>query len=183
MALPSDEVIAGLEKLITDQTRKNFINKYGSLLSLRPDAMFSALSDQMVNPDYLQKTTNAMSDYDRVFSRGGGYLSRGLQAKRGDYLSELDLKRREAINQYMESQKDLFNKWYTQEMYNYQTSEAPSQYTLSNFGLENPNLPKDYTVGSNTAKYKYNTPYIARDIFKYGGYANPKKLYSSPVPI
>lgn len=179
MALPSEDI----EKLITDQTRQNFINKYGSLLSLRPDAQFSALSDQMVNPTYLQKTSDAMSEYDRTFARGGGSRSRGLQAKRAGYLADIDLKRKEAVNQYMESQKDLFNKWYTQEMYNYQTSRAPTDYTLSKFGLGNNTGIPDYTVSKTAPRYEYNTPYNANDMFKYGGYTKPRELYGRPTLV
>lgn len=177
MALPSED----LEKLITDQTRQNFINKYGSLLDLRPDAMFGAVSDQMVNPTYLQKTSDAMSEYDRAFARAGGSRSRGLQAKRAGYMTDLDLKRKEAVNQYMESQKDLFNKWYTQEMYNYQTSKAPSAYTLSKYGLGQDTGIPDYTVSKTAPRYEYKTPYDVSSIFKYGGYSKPRELYGKPT--
>jgi len=184
MTLPSDTYIAELDKLITDQTRQNFLAKYGTMQSLRPDAMFNALGEQMVNPTALQNATQAMADYDRVFARGGGYRSRGLQAKRDVYLTDIDKKRQETINQFIESQKDLFNKWYTKEMYNYQTSKVPSQYTLGKFGITNAGGTTDsYTVQPNQPKYEYKTPYNAQNIFKYGGYAKPRSLYNMPTPI
>lgn len=184
MALPSDEIIAQLNSLITEQARQNFIAKYGAMTDLRPDAMFRALGDQMVNPSGLQNATQAMAQYDRNFARGGGYRSRGLQAQRDVYLTDVDKKRQETINQFMESQKDLFNKWYTQEMYNYQTSKAPSQYTLSKFGLSNTaGLPQEYTASKTAPKYQYKTPYNAQSIFQYGGYAKPDRLYNMPTPI
>lgn len=181
---PSDTIIANLEKLITDQTRQNFLAKYGTMQSLRPDAMFNALGEQMVNPNALQNATQAMADYDRNFARGGGYRSRGLQAKRGSYITDMDTKRQETINQFIESQKDLFNKWYTKEMYNYQTSQVPSQYTLGKFGITNAGGTTDnYTADPNAPKFQYKTPYNAQKIFQYGGYAKPKSLYNMPTPI
>jgi hypothetical protein len=79
MALPSDTIIDELNKLITDQTRQNFINKYGTMESLMPTAMFNALGEQMVNPYELQNATRAMEEYDRNFARMGGYRSEGYR--------------------------------------------------------------------------------------------------------
>jgi len=184
MALPSDTIIDELNKLITGQTRQNFINKYGTMESLMPTAMFNALGEQMVNPYKLQNATRAMEEYDRNFARMGGYRSRGLQAMRDAQIRSVDKARQEAINQFIQSQKDLFSKWYTQEMYNYQTSKVPDQYTLSKFGIENPNgETQEYTVSPNATQYKYTTPYNASSIFRYGGYSKPVSMYNMPTPI
>lgn len=182
-----------IKGLITDQTKINFANKYGYeedyidvngnlIRGLRPDAQFSALADQMNNPDYLQKTSDAMSEYDRTFARAGGSRSRGLQAKRAGYLTELDLKRKQAVNQYMESQKDLFNKWYNEQMFAYQKSSAPSEFQLAQYGLGGgAGAPQNYTVNKTAPKYEYKTPYNASSMFKYGGYTRPKELYGRPT--
>jgi hypothetical protein len=184
MALPSDTIIDEITKLITDQTRQNFINKYGTMESLMPTAMFIALGEQMNNPYELQNATRAMEEYDRNFARMGGYRSRGLQAMRDAQIRSVDKARQEAINQFIQSQKDFFSKWYTQEMYNYQTSKAPDQYTLSKFGITNPNgETQEYTVSPNATQYKYTTPYNASSIFRYGGYSKPTSLYNMPTPI
>ena len=135
---PSTTVGNILAATVEDPTRQNCIKKYGTMESLMPTAMFNALGEQMVNPYELQNATRAMEEYDRNFARMGGYRSRGLQAMRDAQIRSVDKARQEAINQFIQSQKDLFSKWYTQEMYNYQTSKVPDQYTLSKFGIENP---------------------------------------------
>lgn len=184
MALPSQDIAAALAAQITEQTRQNFLSKYGSMEDLMPEAMFHAVGEQMVNPYELQNATRALEEYDRAFARGGGYRSRGLQAQRDARIREIDNARQEAINQYIQSQKDLFGRWYTQEMYNYQTSKAPSAYTLSKFGIGMPEgQTQDYTVSPTAPQYKYVTPYNAQSIFKYGGYTRPEKLYNMPVPV
>ena len=184
MPLPSDNIIAELNALITEQTRQNFLAKYGAMQSLSPDAMFNAVGEQIVNPYELQNTTRAMEEYDRNFARGGGYRSRGLQAQRDAQVGNLDKARQETINQFIQSQKDLFSKWYTQEMYNYQTSKAPSTYTLNKFGITNPaGGTTDYSVSPTAPKYEYKTPYNAQSIFKYGGYTSPSSMYNMPTPV
>ena len=181
---PSTTVGNILAATVEDPTRQNFIKKYGTMESLMPTAMFNALGEQMVNPYELQNATRAMEEYDRNFARMGGYRSRGLQAMRDAQIRSVDKARQEAINQFIQSQKDLFSKWYTQEMYNYQTSKVPDQYTLSKFGIENPSgETQEYTVSPNATQYKYTTPYNASSIFRYGGYSKPVSMYNMPTPI
>ena len=193
MASPSQDIANELARLITDQTRKSFLKKYGAesdyydesgklIQGLRPDEMFSAVGEERVNPEQLRTATSSILAYDRNFNRGGGYLSGRMKADRSAYVAGLERARKEAVNQYTESQKDLFNRWYNQEMYNYQTSEAPSEYQLNKFGIQLPTaMPEgQYKLGQ---EFSYKPAFEMTDLFRYGGYRAAPTMFNLPTPV
>jgi hypothetical protein len=51
---PSEDIGKAVAGPIWDPTRQNFIDKYGLEEALRPDAMFSAVAEEQVNPEQMR---------------------------------------------------------------------------------------------------------------------------------
>lgn len=177
---PSQSIGKTIAEPIWDPTRQNFIDKYGLEEALRPDAMFHAVAEEQVNPEQMRLMSEAMEAYDRRFNLMGGYLSAGLQAQRNSYVDALERSRKEAINEYIQSQNQLFNKWYNQEMQRFMESKAPSDYTLQQYAVPTVAGGTPYKPGT---KYEYTPALDATNIFRYGGYSAPAAMYNAPTPV
>ena len=181
---PSTTVGNTIAGTIEDPTRENFIAKYGTEEDLRPDAMFSAVAEERVNPEQLRLAAQQIKglDWQRAIGGSGGRVSGSTMAARQNALAQMERQRREAVNQYTQSQKDLFNTWYNKEMNAYMTSQAPSAYTLGKYGLEMPGAEGmvDYDTSQ---RYEYNPAFDLQNVFRLGGYSRPATMYNMPTPI
>lgn len=177
---PSVQIGQTLAAPIAQMTRENFINKYGPEDALRPDAMFSAVAEERVNPEMLRQATQSVLGYDRAFNAGGGYLSGRMQLDRQGYIDNLERARKEATNQYVQSQNQLFNTWYNKEMESYMNSKAPDEYTMKEYGIDVPSTLPEY---DSSKKYEYQPSMNISDIFKYGGYRAPASMFNMPTVV
>lgn len=181
---PSEDIGGGIASAVEDPTRESFIAKYGEETDLRPDAMFSAVAEERVNPEQLRIAAQAMKDLDwqRAIGGSGGRVSGSTLVARQNALNQLERQRKEAVNQYAQTQKELFNTWYNKEMNAYMTSKAPSTYQLNKFGIETPWAEGTTEVDTGT-KYEYNPAFDMRNVFRLGGYSRPATMYNMPTPI
>jgi len=142
--------------------------------------MFHAVGEEQVNPEQMRLMSERMRGYDRGFNLRGGYLSAGLQSQRSSYVDALERSRKEAVNEFVQSQNQLFNTWYNQEMQRFMESKAPSDYQLQQYGVQTPGSMTDYKPGT---RYEYTPALDATNIFRYGGYSAPAAMYNTPTPI
>jgi hypothetical protein len=177
--LPSDEIIKTTTKGV-ETNREPFTERYGTLEELMPTAMFQAVGEERVNPEEMRKATEQVIGYDRGFGARGGYMSSALQQDRQNFLNELERARKTAVNSYVENQKQQYSDWYNQQVKNYQTSEAPTDFQLGKFGIEVPTGMETY---SPDVRFEYRPAMDFSKVFRYGGYSAPNSMFNMPTPI
>lgn len=159
----------------TDQTRQGFEKRFGMEQQLRPDAAFTQVAEENVNPEQLRLANKTISGYDLGLSTSGAWRTGQGMLDRGNLVNDLERQRKEAVNAFIQPQRELFSNWYNKELEAYGTSKNPNKYTLSKFNVDLPGVPAQVMSPSST-KYQYNTPFNYGNLFKYGGYsakANP----------
>jgi hypothetical protein len=124
-----------------------------------------------------------MSGLDWNNALTGAYRSGQVGLGRENVLSGLERNRKEAVNTYVENQKNLFNEWYNNQMENYQNSAAPDAFTLGGYGIDLGNGNVYNVDTANRTKYTYNPAFSLTDLFKYGGYSAPTSMYNMPTAL
>jgi LysM repeat protein len=195
-SVPSAGIGTTIAATVEDPTRENFIRKYGNeqdtrdeagniIQGLRPDEMIQAVSEENVNPEQFRIASQYIKDLDwqRAISGSGGRVSGSTLWARQNALNKLERQRKEAVNQYTQTQNDLFSNWYNQEMEYYMKSKAPSAYQLNKFGIDTPwadNFSGDMSL---RRAYEYKPALDITKSFNLGGYSRPATMYNMPTPL
>jgi len=154
------------------QRKDAFHNRFGTLEQNMPLAALQQFAEQQVNPEAFRMANEQMRNIDwrRAISGSGAQMSGYGTMERSSALDQLERQRKEMVDRFVNSQKDLFSDWYRAELNNYMTSADPSNYQLNLGGLggefaklgwtNNPSQPQN--------QYSYN-PIDMRDYFKNRG--------------
>lgn len=166
-----------IAKNVPDQSREGFEKKYGLERDLRPEAAFQQIAEEQVNPEQLRIARNSINAYDMGMSQSGAWRTGGAMRQRVDLLNQLERQRKEAVNAFIEPQRELFNQWYNKELEAYGKSKTPNTYTLSKFGIDIPGVSQQtITPGE---KYSYATPFDYKKVFGYGAYGGNIPTYGA----
>ena len=191
---PSTGIGTTIAAAVEDPTRENFIKKYGReedyidaegnlVQGLRPDEMFMAAGEERVNPEQMRIASQQMKnmDWQRAIGGGGGRVSGSTLLARQNAMNQLERQRKEAVNEYVQSQNQLYNTWYNTEMANYMKSKAPSAYQMNKFGVEMPTFTSP--TGATPTSYGYTPAVDFTKTFNLGGYSRPAVMYNQPTPV
>jgi len=183
----SQEVAESIAKQV-GPTKEAFYKRFGTEQELIPTASLQQFAAEQVNPEAFRQAVTQTRDYDWQAAQKGLMRSGYGMTQREALLDELERSRREQVEQYMTTQKDLFTDWYGQQMRQYMESEDPSGYQLEAAGLGGAfeNLGWTNQPSVPTTQYQYN-PLDMRDYFRLGGRsgysARPTNLYGTITPI
>jgi len=178
---PSQQVGASYASKVEDPTRQTFINKYGSEADLRPDESFQQFAEQQVNPYMIEQAQKQVRGFDWSSAISGASASGMNQVTRSDLVNQLNSDRLNQINNYINTQNDLFSNWYNKELDAYGKAKNPSKYQLGKFGINVGGTTQNLTPTK--TQYSYQSPVNYQNMFGYGNYYSRPRTWGDIIKV
>lgn len=172
------------EKVVAETAppRERFEDVYGQLHEFMPEAAFTQFAAQQANPFHFRDMVRQTQDYERGLGLSGAWRTGYGDSGRTDLLNQLESQRKEAMQPFIQQQRDYFTDWYGAEKKRYETTDDPG-FSLDRAGLGGAFGGKGFAPSAKAHQYTYNpldlTKYLRPSISGYGAAPNMDKLYGT----